>query len=391
MLAPQQPARSVIDDWATSTQIGWSGTLAGMPNHIRATRVAVFLTAAALITAAACSSEEAVPPISTQVQISAPTAATVSSVESELVFDSEAAVSPSGAARVAQSEGTWCLEDASGVRCVAAAAEGSRGGLIWRPDETAIVASWGAQDPISIVDFEAGTSVETDLNDHRLLAWTPDGSSLIGLELDQPGEFRRLDPTTLDSSNFAPFGDEISGVPEMRWVNGVLWGSDPFTAGVFTMSSGDEPDVIEGGIGEQQFESFSADGRYAIARDNDIERGRDEPGDRILHLFDADERRSNGLELPPGAEQDDLSAAQLSADGTMLLALIDSGGEITLQRAEIDLESLSTTSWTLLFSWPAGDPTRPAPFHGKGILRWSGGSTAYAFTDADTLIQIDLS
>ena len=75
----------------------------------------------------------------------------------------------------------------------------------------------------------------------------------------------------------------------------------------------------------------------------------------------------------------------------MLLALIDSGGEITLQRAEIDLESLSTTSWTLLFSWPAGDPTRPAPFHGKGILRWSGGSTAYAFTDADTLIQIDLS
>lgn len=362
-----------------------------MRDTTRVTRAAWFLTAAALITAAACSDEAALPPISTQAQISPPTTATVSVVDSDLAFDSEAAVSPSGAARVAQNDGSWCLEDASGVRCVAAAAEGSRGGLVWRPDETAIAVTWGAQDAISIVDFEAGTSVETDLDSHRLLAWSPDGSSLIGLDIDRPGEFRRIDPTTLDSSTFAPFGDDIGGVPEMHWVDGVLWGSDPFEAGVFTLSSGDEPDLIEGGFGEQQFESFSADGRFAVAMDDEIQRGRDEPGDQMLHLFDADERRSNGLELPRGADQDDLESAQLSADATVLLALFTIDDTTTLQRTELDLDSLTTSTWTVLFAWPAGDAARPTLFHGAGILHWSGGATALAFTDTDTLLQIDLS
>lgn len=346
--------------------------------------------AALLMVAAACSGEEAVPPLVTQPQIAAPTSATASIVESELVFDSDAVVSPSGAARVGQRNGEWCLEEATALRCVAAGAEGSRGGLAWRPDETAIAVMWGAQNPISIVDFDAGTAVETDLNDHRLLAWTPDGTSLIGLELDRQGEFLRIDPVTLEAATFAPFGAEIIGVPEMHWVNGVLWGSDPFAPAVFTLSGGDEPDVIPGGRGEQQFESFSADGRYALAMDDEVERGREVPGDRILHLFDAQDRRSNGLELPPGVEQNDVDAAQLNADGTTMLVLHKNQGGMTLQAAQIDLESMTTTGWTEVFTWSPGDPMKPSNYHGSGVLHWNGGATAYAFTDLDTLIQIDL-
>ncbi|MEL6983813.1 MAG: WD40 repeat domain-containing protein, partial [Actinomycetota bacterium] len=152
------------------------------------------LTSVAVLAGTACGTSYESPSIQVEPSI-LPTAAEVAVVESALTYTADAALSPSGAARVAPADGQWCLEDASGVRCVDALAEESAAhGIVWRPDETAIAVTWGAQDPISIIDFEAGTSVETDLDNHRILAWSPDGETLVGLDIDEPGQLSRLDP-----------------------------------------------------------------------------------------------------------------------------------------------------------------------------------------------------
>lgn len=320
-----------------------------------------------------------------------PTSATVAVADSELVYDVDAAISPSGAARVAPSDSRWCLEDASGVRCVGAAAEGSAAhGVVWRPDETAIAVTWGAQDPISVIDFAAGTSVETDLDHHRVLAFSPDGGDLLGLDIDVSDQLSLLDPETLEPSNFASI--TMAGVPQVLWpTDEVVWGSTPRQPQVFTLAPGGEPEIVEGGLGEQLLTSVSADGRLALAIDDDVAYGAGGPDDPVLRLFDRVEGRSAGVDLPDGVDQDAVAAAQLSADGRALLVLHGIDGGDALSSAVLDAETLAASSWTTLATWDVDDPAGPAAYAANGLLRWTGGDRAWIIAETGQLLEVTLS
>lgn len=333
--------------------------------------------------------------VSTRPPAVQPMTGEVSTVASELVLSADAALSPSGEARVAPVGGQWCLEDPTGVRCVDAAAEGSAAhGIQWRPDETAIAVTWGAQDPISIVDFEAGTAVETDLDANRVLAWSPDGSQLLGLDIDRPGELSLLEPSTLEPSTFAPF--TAAGVPQLWWpTENVVWGSVPGGPEVFTLStdgsSGGEVVTIAGGLGEQLLVSVTVDGGLALTLDDEVERGVPEPGDTALRLFAREVGRSEGVGLPPGMDQRAPRWAQLSHDGRVLLVLHEvDGGGTALSSASVDVETLAVSDWATLAEWAPGDIDRPITYAANGIFRWDGGDTAWMIAESGSLLEVAL-
>ncbi len=319
-----------------------------------------------------------------------PTAAVVSTAASELSYSADSAISPTGAARVASVDGEWCLEDASGVRCVAAAAEGSAShGVAWRPDEAAIAVTWGAQDAISIIDFDEGTTVETDLDSHRLLAWSPDGASLLGLDIDEPAQLSRLDPATLEASRFAAF--DLAGVPQLDWpIDDVAWGSMPGAPEVFTIEPDGRPELIPGGIGEQLLASVTADGRYALGIDDDVVRGTAGTDTSALTLFERDGSRSVGVDLPDEIAGMGISDAQLSADGRGLLVLHDTDEGRALSSARVDLDTLAATSWTTIATWAEGADDAPIAYASNGVLRWTGGDVAWLIGAAGQLLVVEL-
>lgn len=355
--------------------------------HVSPWRLLVIIS---LFASAACSDADPVATATSEPSL-LPNAASLTVVPSSLDFADDAAVSPSGEARVAPREGAWCLEDSAGVRCVDAEAEGSAAdGIQWRPDETAIAVSWGARDPISVIDFAAGTSVETRLSRHRITAWSPDGSALLGFDLDRPGDLYLLDPVTLEGTRFAPF--DSGGVPQVFWAtDDVIWGSSPHIAEVFTMSAGDEPEVIEGGVGEQRLLSVTQDGRLALAMDRAVARGRAEADATALRLFDRENERSVGVDVPDSIEPNASDDAQLSADGRAILVLHQIDGGTALSSAAVDPDTLATSSWRTLVSWETGDPTIPAVYGTNGILRWIGGDTAWIISRSGELLEVSLS
>lgn len=319
-----------------------------------------------------------------------PTAAEATLVDSALIYSVDAAISPSGAARVAPADGQWCLEDSTGVRCVDALAEGSAAhGIVWRPDETAIAVTWGRQDPISIVDFEAGTTTETDLDNHRILAWSPDGSELVGLEIDSPGQLSRLDPVTLEASSFAPHPG--ASVPQLLWpTSDRLWGATPRTPEVFTLSPGDDRVTIEAIVAEQLLLSTSADGELVLTLDQDVVRGVDGPPNSALTLFEWGNEAAIPVVLPPSIDQGEIEDAQLAADGRALLVLHDVDGGEALSSAAIDPETRQASSWSTVYTWSTGDPLAPTRYATNGELRWTGGDTAWVITESERLIELSL-
>jgi hypothetical protein len=323
-----------------------------------------------------------------------PTEATVAVASSALTYSSDAAISPSGAARVAPTgDGEWCLEDASGVRCVdAESLDSAAHGVVWRPDETAIAVTDGY--PISVIDFAAGTSVETDLENHRLLAWSPDGSELLGLAIDRPSELVRLDPVTLEADGFVDLDGPL--VPQLFWPNpDVVWGSNPHGPKVYTVADGDDPVVIPGGFSTQLLVSVTADGRLALGIDDDLFHGVPGPGYSILTLFDrgvdGGEARSVGVQHPPFIGDDAPQAAQLSRDGRVLMVLYDVDGGSALASAVVDGETLATSGWTELARWDSGDAQAPARYASNGLLRWDGGDTAWIIAESGELLAVALS
>lgn len=348
------------------------------------------LIAISLLVLAACSNAESAATATIEPSL-LPTTASVTVASSSLDFADDAAISPTGSARVAPADGQWCLEDASGVRCVDAEAQGSAAdGVQWRPDETAIAVSWGARDPISVIDFDAGTSVETRLSRHRITAWSPDGSALLGFDLDQLGDLVLLDPVTLEATRFAPFDSD--GVPQVFWpTEDVIWGSSPRVAEVFTIAAGDEAAVIEGGAGEQRLLSVTPDGRLALAMDRAVARGRAEPDATALRIFDRENARSVGVDVPDGIDQNAPDDAQLSADGRAILVLHRVDGGTALSSAAVDPDTLATSSWRTLVSWETGDPAIPSVYEPNGVLRWTGGDTAWIITSSGELLEVALS
>lgn len=324
-------------------------------------------------------------------QVGQPTTASVTLKESTLIFGNDTAISPSGQAVVTPVDGQWCLQDVSGVRCVDALAEASAAhGVVWRPNETAIAVTWGRQDPISIIDFAAGTSVETTLDRHRLLTFTPDGSALLGIDVDRPADLSRIDPVTLEPERFS--GSIEGGVPQLKWgALGPVWGSSPSEPAVFTLLEGEEANFIEGGQGEQLLVSVTSDSRLALAFDDDIIHGDSTPDGTILTIFDRVESRSVGVALPPEIEQDAPSAAQLSNDGRSLLVIHDVEAGLALSSAAIDPETLEATAWRVLMSWDRDDPDQPSFFGEDGSMRWDGGASAWVLTQQGALMEITLS
>jgi len=351
----------------------------------------------AIVLAAVCAACGSTAPVVEVADQPVPTSATIALAESELVYDSDADFSPSGNARVAPTDGGWCLEDASGVRCVDALAEESAShGIVWRQDETAIAVTWGAQNPISIIDFDAGTSVEASLSTHRILGWDGEGQ-IIGLDIEWPEkELLRMNPTTLEPEVFAPL--DTGGVPQLVAIGeDRFWGSTPGAAEVFTITAGSEPEVIEGGLGEQLITSISADGRYAVTLDNARARGRGESEDPSIWLFDAQEQRSAGILVPDRYNPESINHLQLAADGgAMLAVLYTTDRQYELVVATIDPSTLAATDWTVLIDADAVDidgSTEAALASGyvsNQRLYWSGGDTAWFHADDGNLYEITL-
>ena len=347
--------------------------------------------AAAALAIAGCTDGSAAGPSTTVAPSLAPSSATAEIHETELTMNVDAAISPSGQARVAFDERGWCLEtDApTEIVCVEAAAEGSASdGIIWRPDERAVAITWGRQDPMSIIDFDTGNVTETSLREHRFLAWSPDGDALLGLAIDVDMRYSLLDPETLDATEFADF--EGPGVPRLFWISDdLIIGSSTSGPAVFVLDqdSGSER-VISGGLGEQDVRSLSADGSVAIATDNEVERGMGDDDDPAVLLFDVVGDRSSGLTLPADFDLDD---AQLSADGKQLLVVGRTGDDQALITGTIDDATLDVPAWTELLRWPPGAEGAPASFVANGTLRWTGGDTAWVITEDEGLARISLS
>ncbi len=319
-----------------------------------------------------------------------PTAAEVTVVDSALVASADTAFSPSGRARVAPVDGQWCLEDASGLRCVDALAEGSAAhGIVWRPDETAIAVTWGSQDPISFIDFEAGTTVETDLDRHRILAWSPDGSDLLGLDIERVGELLRIDPVTLEGSRFTSLAR--TDVPQILWPTGDrLWAASPSLPEVYTLSSGGDSASIDATLASQRLLSSTADGELVLGLDEDVTRGVEGPPNSALTIFERDGERAIPVVLPPSIEQGRINDAQLAADGRALLVLHSTDDGDALSSAAIDPETREASSWTTITTWSGADPLAPRGYASNGVLRWTGGSQAWILTGSDELIELDL-
>ena len=323
-------------------------------------------------------------------QIGQPTAASVTEFESSLSFDRDASISPSGRAIATPVDGQWCLSDSSGITCVDALAEGSAAhGVVWRPDERAIAVTWGAQNPMSIIDFNQGTSVETSLGKHRLLAYTADGTSIVGLDIDIPGQISFIDPLTLEATRFADSFE--GGVPQIYGaIDELYWGALPGEPAVFTITEGASPEFVLGGLGEQLLVSVTSDGRLALGMDDEVDRGRPGPDDTLFTIFDRAGSRSVGIVLPPDIDQRAPKAGQLSADGRTLLVLHDADSGMALSSAAIDPETLEASGWTVLTNWESGDPLMPPPYQPNTLLRWDGGATAWILGDG-FLLEITLS
>jgi len=320
-----------------------------------------------------------------------PTSAELLQVDSALTYSADAAISPSGAARVAPADGQWCLEDETEVRCVTAAAEGSASyGIVWRPDETAIAVTWGSQDPISIIDFEAGTSVETDLDNHRILAWSPDGSELLGLEIDRVGELLRIDPETLEASRFASF--PRTDVPQVLWpIGDRIWAASPSLPEVYTLAAGGDPASIQTSLAAQDLLSATADGELVLGLDDDVSHGVEGPPNSALTIFERGEDRAIPVVLPTAIEQGRINDAQLAADGLALLVLHSVEDGEALSSAAIDPETREASSWTTITTWQRDNPLTPIRYASNGILRWTGGSQAWVLTESNDLLVLNLS
>jgi hypothetical protein len=357
-------------------------------------RPRALLIAGLVVAVSACGGggEEASTEVSLPPQIDLPTVATVTEVDSELSFDQNASISPSGRARVGHDERGWCLEDASGVQCLQALSEESGGDAIrWRDDEMAVAVTFSHQDPISILDFAAGTVVETDLDHHRLLDWSPDGSELLAVVADKPDEIRLLDPVTLDDRPFTSF--EGQWIPQLRWIgDDLIWGSYANRSPeVFVLDGEGKTTPIKGGIGEQEFLSFSADGRFALTEDDAVAHGEGEDGDPVLFVFDRTTTQSSGLILPPGVTSLNLASGQLSADGTKVLLLTEGGDVPELFVGRLDPRHLSVDTWITIEGWPAEEGFEPAAYSSNGALRWDGGPTAWVISEQGTLLEVALS
>lgn len=321
-----------------------------------------------------------------------PTAASVSDANSALDLSFDAALSPTGEARVASAFEQWCLEDANGVRCVnAEAMKSSAHGIVWRPNETAIAVTDGGQGPISIIDFDAGTSIETSISQHRILAWSPDGSQLLGMDLSRPSELVVLDPVSLEADKFADLPGAL--VPELRWATDeIVWGSTPDSPEVFTFSKGQEPKTIEGGLGEQRLGNVTANAQLVIATDVAVDRGRGGPDDTALRIFDRAERRSVGVQLPSWIPSDGPHDAVLSPDGRVLLVVHNTEDrDLALSSATIDAETLEAFEWTNLVTWTQDAPLQPRRSAANGIIQWDGGDTAWILGEGAILLKVSLS
>ena len=323
-----------------------------------------------------------------------PTSASVEIVDTELAIDTDAAISPSGGAIVVlHPERGWCLRTVTGtdadIECIEAESKGSASDrILWRPDERAVAITWGSQNPMSIIDYDTGSVTETILDDHRFLAWSPDGEGLLGLAIESDDQYSVLDPTTLETSKFADF--DGPDVPRLFWVSDdLIVGSSTSGPEVFVLDQGSgERRAIEGGLGKQDVRSLSADGSIAVAFDDDVVHGGGADGDPVLLLFDIEGERSSGVALPPGLKP---AEAQLSADGTQLLVVAERPEGSVLITGTIDGASLDVPEWVELIEWPRGSEAEPAAYVSNVLLRWTGGDTAWLITENEGLARILLS
>lgn len=319
----------------------------------------------------------------------APTSASVEIVDTELAMTTDAAISPSGNAILALDDRGWCLQTGDALECVEAEAQGSASdGILWRSDERAVAITWGRQDPMSIIDFDTGAVTETSLDDHRFLAWSPDGDDLLGLAIDVADQYSLLDPTTLEASKFADF--DGPDVPRLFWISDdLIVGSSSNGPGVFVLDQNSgERQVIEGGLGEQDLRSVSADGSIAVALDDDVTHGGGDDDDPAMLLFDIAGDRSSGVMHPLGLEPNEV---QLSPDGKQLLVIADNADGTALITGTIDEVSLTVPDWIELLAWERGADGEPATFVTNDLLRWNGGDTAWLITEDERLTRISLS
>ena len=199
-----------------------------------------------------------------------------------------------------------------------------------------------------------------------------------------------LDPETLEPSTFASI--TMAGVPQVLWpIPDVVWAATPGQPEVYTLSPGGQPEIIEGGLGEQLLVSVSADGQLALAIDDDVEHGVGGPDDPALHLFDRAGGRSVPVVLPPGVDEDEVTDAQLAADGRALMVLHGVDGGDAVSSAAIDPETLEASSWTTLATWTFDDPEAPAAYASNGLLRWTGGDQAWILAESGQLLELTLS
>ncbi|MDY7101518.1 MAG: hypothetical protein S0880_10055 [Actinomycetota bacterium] len=312
-------------------------------------------------------------------------------VDSALIYGTDTAISPSGGARLAPDGSGWCLETTDGDEpvCLGADAQESASlGVAWRGDERAVAVTDTANGHTSVIDFAAGTVVETGHDQHRVYDWSPDGDRLIGATIESADELSLLDPTTFDAEPLAERA--IPQIPGIRWVAGdVIWVSDGSGPGLWVVDAASgEWTSIDGGLGEQEIVATSADGLLAVTLDDDVTHGVGGPDDPGVLLFDADGRRSAGVTGPTGGEPD---WVQISADGTALLALWeDDASSNVLATATLDRDSLAVGEWTELGRWTFDDVERPAAFVSNGQLRWDGGDTAWIVTEAGGLLEVTL-
>lgn len=330
-------------------------------------------------------------------QVGMPSTALVGEEPTMLNIDVESAISPSGRARVSPENGHWCLEVAATKQCVAAASDGAAaGGLRWRDDERAIMVVDGGAGVISIIDFDNETSVETDFESFRILDWSPDGTSLVGVSIEEPNKYVRIDPETLATKTFGEL--DSARIPQLFWERpGLIWGSATDKPRVFVMNDdGGDVTVIEGGLGAQDIISIDAQARLGLALDDDVAHGVGVDENAALHIFDLESRRAVAIELPAGRPFGNLTVetGQLAADGKTVLVLASLSDEpfgLKLLAVPFDAAASSLGEWVELAAWGRDDPLVPASYSSQGTLSWDGGSTAWIFTESGGLLRVELS